>query len=161
MTTAVFAVLMLKKRLTIQQWLALVILVLGIVLVQLTKATDSIGKNNADQNRIIGISAALGACLLSGFAGVYFELILKTSDISVWIRNVQLSCLSIPVALGTCFLKDFNGIQKNGFFFGISVQFVVGATLVVFSIFMYNMKPPGQDPVIRQDSPKPNADDKV
>ncbi|XP_039298591.1 UDP-galactose translocator isoform X2 [Nilaparvata lugens] len=214
LTTAVFAVIMMKRRLLALQWMALLVLVIGIVLVQITESTDKIGKNNPDQNRLIGIAAALGSCCLSGFAGIYFEMILKTSDISVWIRNVQLSCLSMPAALVMCFLKDFEKIRDKGFFFGydlfviylvllqaggglivavvvkyadnilkgfatsmaivisavlsvylfgfeISLKFVLGAVLVVLSIFIYNMKPVKKDPVIQQDTPKAIADDKV
>ena len=50
------------------------------------------------QNPIIGFASVITACFLSGFAGIYFEKILKGSDISVWMRNVQLSLLSIPAA---------------------------------------------------------------
>jgi UDP-sugar transporter A1/2/3 len=39
---------------------------------------------------IIGLISVLLACFSSGFAGVYFEKILKGSPCSVWIRNIQL-----------------------------------------------------------------------
>lgn len=94
-------------------------MVAGVVLVQLA---DSNKKNTVtnghEQNPLIGFSAALGACVLSGFAGIYFEKMLKGADISVWMRNVQLSLLSIPFGVGTCLIKDFNNIQEKGFFVG-------------------------------------------
>lgn len=71
-----------------------------------------------EQNHLLGFSAALSACFLSGFAGIYFEKILKDSDISVWIRNIQLSLLSLPFGLITCFVNDGEMLQKQGFFFG-------------------------------------------
>lgn len=37
------------------------------------------------------------ACCLSGFAGIYFEKILKGSaPVSLWMRNVQMGVFAIP-----------------------------------------------------------------
>lgn len=125
LTTAMFAVVILRKRLLSTQWAALLFLIAGVVSVQLAQSDDG-SKNlvSADQNRFLGFCAALGACLLSGFAGIYFEKILKGSDISVWMRNVQLSLLSLPFGFITCFLNDGNEIFDKGFFYGYD-SFVV------------------------------------
>lgn len=117
LTTAMFAVTLLKRTLVAQQWLALVFLAIGVALVQLTGASEA-SVSNVEQNRLIGFAAAIGACVLSGFAGIYFEMILKGSDVSVWMRNVQLSLLSLPFGLVTCFVKDYKAIGQNGFFHG-------------------------------------------
>jgi UDP-sugar transporter A1/2/3 len=79
LTTAMFAVLMLGRSLSKHQWCALVTLVAGVAMVQVSgsEAPVALGR---EQNRLIGFSAALGACLLSGFAGIYFEKILKVCD---------------------------------------------------------------------------------
>lgn len=121
LTTAVFAVIILKTRLYITQWGALLSLVAGVVLVQLADSNKTAIKQTTDgleQNPLIGFSAALGACLLSGFAGVYFEKMLKGAEISVWMRNVQLSLLSLPIGIITCLANDFGKIQAKGFFVG-------------------------------------------
>ncbi|RZC35339.1 UDP-galactose translocator [Asbolus verrucosus] len=119
LTTAVFAVLILKKELLKTQWFSLVMLVLGVVLVQLAQApgTSQI-HSGPEQNRLIGFMAALSACVLSGFAGIFFEKMLKGSDITVWMRNVQLSVCSIPFALISCYVYDGDVISRQGFFFG-------------------------------------------
>jgi hypothetical protein len=54
-----------------------------------------------EQNPLIGFAAVVVSCLISGFAGVYFEKILKGSDVSVWMRNIQLALIAIPIAFGT------------------------------------------------------------
>lgn len=119
LTTAVFSVVILKRKLLITQWVALMVLVCGVVCVQMadTQPVKAV-KLPVEQNRLLGFSAALGACCLSGYAGILFEKIMKSSDISVWIRNVQLSFLSIPLGLFTTFVSDYSALKEHGFFFG-------------------------------------------
>jgi len=45
---------------------------------------------------------------------IYF----KGSNISVWMRNIQLSFLSLPFGLFTCLVYDWSSIKGQGFFFG-------------------------------------------
>ncbi|EZA59073.1 UDP-galactose/UDP-N-acetylglucosamine transporter srf-3 [Ooceraea biroi] len=143
LTTAFFAVTILHRSLRSTQWGALVLLVIGVVLVQLAQSVKTILPSGVEQSHWLGFSAALSACFLSGFAGIYFEKILKGSDISVWMRNVQLSVLSIPFGLGTCFLNDGDVIRKQGFFFGYDwfiVYLVVlqaGGGLIVAMVVKY------------------------
>jgi solute carrier family 35 (UDP-sugar transporter), member A1/2/3 len=119
LTTAVFAVFILRKKLMSTQWAALVVLVAGVAFVQLAQTEGEVVKPGApEQNRTLGFAAALGACVLSGFAGIYFEKMLKGSDISVWMRNVQLSFLSLPFGIITCFVNDGSVINEKGFFTG-------------------------------------------
>ncbi|KAG0057167.1 hypothetical protein BGZ83_001110 [Gryganskiella cystojenkinii] len=42
------------------------------------------------QNPIIGLLAVLTSCVSSGFAGCYFEKILKGNETDMWVRNLQL-----------------------------------------------------------------------
>merc|ERR1719189_693675 len=155
--------------------------------------------SSAEQSKFLGFGAALTACLLSGFAGVYFEKILKGSDVSVWMRNVQLALLSVPLGLLTALSKDGAAISAQGFLHGydsfvwftvaqnalggllvavvvkyadnilkgfacslaiiitcvasififdftLSLQFSVGAVLVIGSIFLYGYQPPPTRP---------------
>lgn len=118
LTTAIFAVIILRKKLFSFQWLSLFFLIGGVVLVQLADQKETSVKNVADQNRILGFSAVIGACVLSGLAGIFFEKMLKGADISVWMRNVQMSLLSIPLAFATCLISDFSRVSHFGFFHG-------------------------------------------
>lgn len=96
----------------------MVILLVGVILVQLASTGPAKVPSGIVQNRLLGFSAALSACFLSGFAGIYFEKILKGSEISIWMRNVQLSLCSLPIGFIGCYLNDGKKIHKNGFFFG-------------------------------------------
>lgn len=119
LTTALFSVLMLNKKLSPQQWSALVILFVGVALVQF-RPEDSRSSKTAttDQRPSVGLFAVILSCFMSGFAGVYFEKILKGTKQSIWLRNVQLGSMSVIIGLITMEIKDGPKIQERGFFFG-------------------------------------------
>ncbi|KAL6738144.1 hypothetical protein Aduo_011723 [Ancylostoma duodenale] len=166
LTTAVFTVLVLGRKLSIQQWISLFFLFGGVAIVQydqkmsndrekaerlaaamatavpdlpttlmptiedaFTKLMGSASEelNSTigpvltrtkrevhEQNSILGFIAVLVACCMSGFAGIYFEKILKGSSVSIWIRNIQLALPSIFFALFFAFVKDHNEIFADG-----------------------------------------------
>ncbi|OZC07351.1 UDP-galactose transporter [Onchocerca flexuosa] len=69
-----------------------------------------------------GLLAAVSACILSGFAGIYFEKILKTSPtVSVWMRNVQLAVFGIPSSFFNSILQDHEIIFNEGMLYGFDV----------------------------------------
>ncbi|VDN81364.1 unnamed protein product [Brugia pahangi] len=133
-TTAIFAVIMLKRTITRKQWLSLGVLFVGVCLVQLdqqgTKKTffsdPYLGStflilivNSAFLARFL---ASVSACILSGFAGTYFEKILNTSpSVSVWIRNVQLALFGIPSSFTASFMKDHETIFNEGMLYGFDM----------------------------------------
>ena len=55
---------------------------------------------------------------LSGLAGVYFEMILKGSHVSIWIRNIQLGAFGIVFGSMTMFLSDGHDVIEKGFLYG-------------------------------------------
>lgn len=110
LTTAFFAVLVLKRQLKKWQWCALAVLAAGVTMVQLSNSKSK-NVSEDEQSKLIGFSAALAACFISGFAGIYFEKVLKESDVSVWMRNVQLSLLSLPFGAITYLVKE--GVHNN------------------------------------------------
>lgn len=67
LTTAMFSVLMLKKVLSTQKWLSLLLLTIGIGIVQISNQTSS----SAGSSNFIGLLSVFTACILSGLAGVW------------------------------------------------------------------------------------------
>jgi UDP-sugar transporter A1/2/3 len=62
--------------------------------------------------------AILAACFSSGFAGVYFEKILKGTSASIWIRNIQLGFFGTIIGLVSVYTYDFKSVTNGGFFQG-------------------------------------------
>lgn len=141
LTTAIFSVTMLGKKLSHIQWISLVILFFGVALIEQLAVSESYKANlkgnttleatDLDVNQIspkldhvdnptLGFISVLIACCLSGFAGVYFEKILKNSHVSLWIRNLQLSVLSIPFGLFQVFVIDNSLLRTQGLWHGFT-----------------------------------------
>ncbi|KAJ7235434.1 nucleotide-sugar transporter-domain-containing protein [Mycena haematopus] len=109
LTTAAFSVLLLRKKLTSPQWFALLILAIGVAVVQIQAGAVRVVEDGVPledihtMNALKGFMAVATACLTSGLAGVYFEMVLKNSQTDLWVRNVQLSLFSFLPALAPVF----------------------------------------------------------
>jgi len=106
LSTAAFSVILLRKQLSVSQWLALLFLAIGVGVVQIqtgvsdtSKIASSLLFQGTSMNALKGFLAVFAACFTSGLAGVYFEMVLKNSQTDLWIRNVQLSAFSLLPAL--------------------------------------------------------------
>ncbi|CDS37849.1 UDP N acetylglucosamine transporter [Echinococcus multilocularis] len=133
LTTAVFMVVMLRKRITISQWIALLILIIGVAFVQLAPSANATAKTPkplpAHQNTLIGLTAVILASLSSGFAGVYFEKLMKFTSPSIWIRNIQLGFWGSILAFIGVFLTDGHVVMRDGFFRGYNLFVVIVVAL--------------------------------
>jgi len=117
LTTALFSVVMLKKKLIRTQWLSMLLLFIGVAIVQ----SDDVKETNVDssnQSQLYGFIAVLISCCSSGFAGVYFEKILKGSSVSLWLRNVQLGLFGAILAFIGMYAHDGDIIREKGILHG-------------------------------------------
>lgn len=124
LTTAAFSYLMLNKRLTTRQIMALIILFMGVSTVSAGLVTKT--EKNAE-NPLLGVFAVILGSLTSGFAGVYSEKCLKQLKLSVWILNIQMATTGFLLAFITSFSYDYQTIMEYGFFhnFGLIAWVVV------------------------------------
>ena len=118
LTTALFSVILLRKELSKLQWVSLVILFIGVATVQLQSASGKPPSAATVQRPIIGLVAVIISCVMSGFAGVYFEKILKGTKQTLWLRNVELSFLGIITGMLTLYFNDGQKLIEKGFFQG-------------------------------------------
>jgi solute carrier family 35 (UDP-sugar transporter), member A1/2/3 len=116
-TTALVSVVLLGRKYHGVQWLALVLLGVGVAVVVLGEAGEApkeASEEASDQSIPLGLIAVSVACLSSAFAGVYFEKVLKGSTTSLWMRNVQLAFISVCLSLAqTAVLGSSENAQGN------------------------------------------------
>ena len=115
LVTALFFVTILKQVLKPRQWFALGLLTAGVALVQVAEVAAKAGgaasaaASAPITSSLLGVAAVLASSVLSGFANIYFEKVLKEADVSskagerskpasLWIRNVQQGLFAIPQA---------------------------------------------------------------
>ncbi|CAF3345558.1 unnamed protein product [Rotaria sp. Silwood1] len=125
LTTALCCVFMLGKKIQKHQWVSLCMLAIGVAFVT-WPSSDEVNKRSVTQSQkswlqqFIGFGAVLMATLTSGFAGVYFEKILKTGPTSVWVRNIQLAIFGTIFGLVIVCIFDYKAVMDKGFFQGYS-----------------------------------------
>ncbi len=129
LTTAMFSVFLLQKQISKMQYFSLLLLTGGVGIVQVANSSNSnTSKASTDMNQMVGLIAILSACMTSGFAGVYFEKILKKGrSVSLFIRNVQLAMFGVIIGLMTVYIKDYDQVMEKGFFqgYGLYVYIVI------------------------------------
>jgi UDP-galactose transporter len=131
-TTAIFSVVLLKRKISRGQWISILALVSGILLVQFNfeQKKKSVGPDSTPQNPLFGLCCVLTSSVTSGFAGCYVEKILKSkSSSSIWVRNIQLSLIGIYFSGLGSWLNDGDEIMQAGFFKGYN--WVVGTVILL------------------------------
>eukprot|EP00547_Thalassionema_nitzschioides_P001462 CAMPEP_0194205508 /NCGR_PEP_ID=MMETSP0156-20130528/4753_1 /TAXON_ID=33649 /ORGANISM="Thalassionema nitzschioides, Strain L26-B" /LENGTH=252 /DNA_ID=CAMNT_0038931795 /DNA_START=463 /DNA_END=1221 /DNA_ORIENTATION=+ len=141
LTTATFSCIMLGREYSWARWRAMVSLMLGVLLFT-EPIWNQVTGNRIQEggNVIIGTMAVLTEVVLSGFASIYFEKVIKSDpeQLGIWERNFQLALGSIPVYMA--FIVS-NGGDEAGYFGGwsklalvLSLLGAAGGLLVALSI---------------------------
>jgi UDP-sugar transporter A1/2/3 len=105
---ALFSVLLLKRQIKKVQWLAILVMGLGIACVNLSDSAERRrGGNAAEQEPLLGLGMLLMAACCCGFASVYTEMVFKQAGASqsqkksVWLQNMQLAFFTQVVTMCT------------------------------------------------------------
>ncbi|EDO43955.1 predicted protein, partial [Nematostella vectensis] len=124
MTTALFSILLLNKSISRKRWFYLLMLMIGVAVVEIElhrKIAAKMNKKEADaasKSFLIGFLSVLAASVISGFAGVFLEKIVKHKSTSLWIMNVHLYSWGVCLGVLGVVLKDGYQISQLGFFYG-------------------------------------------
>eukprot|EP00428_Durinskia_dybowskii_P067446 CAMPEP_0170366438 /NCGR_PEP_ID=MMETSP0117_2-20130122/6416_1 /TAXON_ID=400756 /ORGANISM="Durinskia baltica, Strain CSIRO CS-38" /LENGTH=215 /DNA_ID=CAMNT_0010621023 /DNA_START=230 /DNA_END=873 /DNA_ORIENTATION=+ len=88
-------------------------------MMEVKQQLSTVKDDGSKANTTSGFVAVLVAACMSGFAGVYFERVLKTSGTSLWVRNIQMGISSIIGGVVGIYLSgELDGVMQNGFFYG-------------------------------------------
>jgi len=130
-TTALFSMTMLGRRISVRQWTGIFVCAIGIAIVQISSLTGSSSKSSSKSARgesgggssssAIGFVAVMTGTVTSGLAGVFTEKVFKTSNTSMWVRNMQLAMYSVCVGVVGVLTNDFDQVMEKGFFVGYSL----------------------------------------
>ena len=161
LTTAICAVVLLGKNLSMTQWYSIMLLAAGVACASVPTTNTALQALSPHcQDHIRGIAAVSMACLISGFAGVYTESVLKRTQttsyngltqrnttFNFWLRNLQLCLASFVFAVLSVFIIDKRQIAWSGFWHGynrtvwavIVLQAVGGLTVAVVITYADNI----------------------
>ncbi|XP_057863916.2 CMP-sialic acid transporter 2 isoform X2 [Cryptomeria japonica] len=116
-STGVLYRTILRRRLTDIQWSAYILLCIGCTTAELTSSYDHVS-----QTPVQGWIMAIVMALLSGFAGVYTELIIKKQPSrNINAQNFWLYIFGMIFSAGAMFAQDDEEIRNKGFFHGFSL----------------------------------------
>uniref|UniRef100_A0A7E4VAM4 UDP-galactose transporter n=2 Tax=Panagrellus redivivus TaxID=6233 RepID=A0A7E4VAM4_PANRE len=117
-TTAILLKVVLGKQLSSTQWVALVLLVVGVSNTQLQYEPPKQIEGYVEQDPVVGTIAVVTMCFTSAFAGVYMEKVLKQSTVNVWMQNVRLAIFGVVFSGVSMLYSDYETIKEDGFFRG-------------------------------------------
>uniref|UniRef100_A0A1I7UXH1 Nucleotide-sugar transporter family protein n=1 Tax=Caenorhabditis tropicalis TaxID=1561998 RepID=A0A1I7UXH1_9PELO len=147
LTTAALSVCLLNKKLSWYQWGAQVMALLGVVIVQLDKTNTH---KEANGHFWIGVSAVIGMCWTSAFAGRMFEGWSKMVWLVTILNSVGGLCISLVMKYADNVMKTYCQSIAIGLtslvsiFLGerlLTVYLVYGVLLVTSSVAVYSLFP--------------------
>ncbi|KAL2500210.1 CMP-sialic acid transporter 4 [Abeliophyllum distichum] len=120
-STGVLYRIILKKQLSEIQWAAFILLCAGCTTAQLNSNSDQVLKTPVE-----GWLMAIVMAVLSGFAGVYTEAIIKKRPSrNINVQNFWLYVFGMAFNAIAIVVQDFDAVMNKGFFHGYSLVTVL------------------------------------
>jgi len=137
LTSALFGTIILKTRITRKQFVSLCMLVVGMIMVQIEHELIRGDIVTRSESPFKGVVLVFTASMTSGFAGAYLEKMYKEVAVdgqshSIWYRNTQLACFSVPFAFFTSYWQDGARVISNGVLLGY--DYVVVTIIVLQAV---------------------------
>ncbi len=120
LTSAFWSGVLLRTRITRTQYMALIALVCGMIMVEVGETfTDNASDVDSGvfTGKAVRGSVVFLAAVTSGFAGAYLEKMYKGEGgvrRSIWFTNAQLVCFSLPIAVMGALGKDWKRTRASG-----------------------------------------------
>ena len=86
--TAVFMYVWMKTVIGVRRWIALLLLIFGSVLVQVSESKSASGGN-----ALYGGGLTILSAFLASVANVWYEKLLKTAGENMWVRNLEMTIM--------------------------------------------------------------------
>lgn len=135
---AIFTFLMLKKRFFLSQATAIFFIARGLDQFPLERVrTEESAIAEDSLITLYGQFAIVLAILCYGLSFVILEKVLKSSDVSLWIRGIQLNLFTVPLSLFVSFSNDWLSDNPRGFFDSFNI---IAWFFIIFKIAQQMME---------------------
>jgi len=147
LVTGVVYTLVFRKQLSLLQWLSLLFVTIGIILVGIGRNLQEQPQPQEDQqqeeqnqHRLVGFALLLFAACLSSFGNVFCEKLLKKGDqhgLSLSQQNLRLYLFGILLNMLWTWANDENTMQEKGIFHDFNVFAVLSViTMAVVGLLI-------------------------
>lgn len=135
---AIFTVLILKKKIFLSQAIAVYFIASGLDKLPSDFNIYDIEEPRSDSVVTFYAHFAIVCAVLSyGLSYVVLEKVLKSSDVSLWIRGIQLNLFIVPFSLLISFTNDWLNEDSRGFFENFNI---IAWFFIIFKIAQQMME---------------------
>ena len=135
---AFFTVLLLKRRFFLTQALGVYLIAKGLDQIPKDRLVFEPQVTDVNETDILyGQLAIMSAILCYGISYVMLEKVLKSSEVSLWIRGIQLNLFAVPLSLMLVYINDWNNGDQSKFFDNFNI---IAWFFIIFKIAQQMME---------------------